>query len=165
MTEAVAIPAMALGLSSAFCALSVAATAVALAVPVLLVSLLELSRVVLVELVVEEGFLVVIVADLSIDEEADNTTSLDVAADTTGPLEDSTAVDVCSVVAGGVDTLVSVGRGTRGTLVIELGGISDRLRVKAVLSAVEAEALELDSSVVMSLTVAVIVSAMLGIAP
>jgi len=159
------MPAMALRLKSAFGALSVAGTAVALALPALVVLLLELGCVALIELVAEEAPLVVTVAELSIDAETDDTTSLEVAEDATGVLEEGAAVIVSSVVAGGVETLVSVGIGTGGLLVVESDVVSDKLAVNDVLSTVGVVASELESSVVMSLTVAVMVSAMLGNAP
>lgn len=77
-------------------------------------------------------------------------------------LEDGAAVLVSKVV--GVGVLGSADTGTVGSLVAELERVSDRLDVK-VPSEVDIEASGLDISVVMELTVAVIVSAILGIAP
>lgn len=145
-----------------------AGAAVALAVVEVVLSPPEVICVALTESVAEADTLDVIEAELSAgaNAEDDDTTSLSVSEDTTDMLEDEAEVMVSSVV-GGLDS-VGIGTGTGAALVAGIDRVSDRvsdgLGVKDVLSTVGVEASALDS-VVISLTVAVIVSAMLGKAP
>lgn len=156
---------MALALSSDFGALSVAAAAVPLAVLEVVVCVLEDDCVVLIETVAEADSLVALGAELFADTDADDTTSLVALGDATEMLEDGTAVVVSNVDGVGVGALGSVGTGTGGMLVARLDWVSDRLGIRDVLSRVGVEASALDNSVEMALTVAVMVSAILGMAP
>jgi len=163
--DAVAMPAMALGLNSVFGVSSVEAIGVAVAVLEVEVWLLEESRLTLLELVRPAVCPASLVAELSKDAEAEDVRSLEKDSVTAEVLGAGAAVIVSSVVGGGAGELEAVGRGTGRVSTAELVRLSDRVRLENVLCTVGMEASELDCMVVMSLTVAVMVSAMFAIAP